>query len=68
MTSFSKLKQQISGSPVHTPSYKTPISEEYYHKPNITSPQGRKANATFVILGETNVRSNEPLLINLYSP
>ena len=56
------MKQHIAG-PVNKPFYKTPIPDDYYHKSNITSPQGRKANAAFVILGDTNVYLNESLLM-----
>ena len=53
------MKEHIAG-PVNPPSYKIPVPDEYYHKSNNTSPQGRKANAVFVILGDTNVYLNEP--------
>jgi len=50
-TSLRKLK--FGGSPTNT-SYKTAVPEEYYHKPNTTSPQERKANAVFVILARNS--------------
>lgn len=58
-TSLSTIKQKItSGSAPgpHVPPYKVPLAEDYYLKPNITSPQGRKANATIVMLGEQSAR------------
>lgn len=35
----------------HIPPYKIPLGDEYYISPNVTTPLGRKANATFVVLG-----------------
>jgi alpha 1,2-mannosyltransferase len=54
-TSLSALKEHIAGSSAkaNAPFYKTPIPDEYY-KSNITSPQGRKANAVFVILARNS--------------
>ncbi|TEB31240.1 glycosyltransferase family 15 protein [Coprinellus micaceus] len=49
-TSIGNIKQKIGGSGTHVPPYKVPLAEDYYVKPNITSPQGRKANATIVML------------------
>ena len=51
-TSIGSIKQKIGGSGSHVPPYKVPLAEDYYVKPNVTSPQGRKANATIVMLGE----------------
>jgi len=50
-TSLENLKKHLPGANYPSgPPYKTPIPEEYYLKPNHTSPQGRKANAAIVIL------------------
>ncbi|KAJ3549442.1 hypothetical protein NMY22_g886 [Coprinellus aureogranulatus] len=49
-TSLSNIKQKITSGGPHVPPYKVPLAEDYYLKPNITSPQGRKANATIVML------------------
>ncbi|KAL0071397.1 hypothetical protein AAF712_001254 [Marasmius tenuissimus] len=50
-TSLSTLKDSFYpvGSSTNPP-YKNGVPEEYHHKENITSPQGRRANAAFVLL------------------
>jgi alpha 1,2-mannosyltransferase len=51
-TSIENLKKHLGGNEItNSPPYKTVVEEEYYLKPNKTSPQGRKANAAIVILG-----------------
>ena len=57
------MKEHIAGASVNAPFYKIPIPDEYYHKSNNTSPQGRKANAVFVILGDTTGYLNDSLLM-----
>ncbi|KAL0581728.1 hypothetical protein V5O48_000310 [Marasmius crinis-equi] len=48
-TSLSSLKNTLyPDSP--NPPYKDGVPDEYYHKENTTSPQGRRANAAFVLL------------------
>jgi len=49
-TSISNIKEHITGHEAGEPPYKNPIPDEYYVKTNETTPQGRKANAAFVIL------------------
>ncbi|KJA27199.1 glycosyltransferase family 15 protein [Hypholoma sublateritium FD-334 SS-4] len=50
-TSLSQLKNKVVGSPATTAApYKTPVSEDYRTPLNVTSGQGRKANAAIVIL------------------
>jgi alpha 1,2-mannosyltransferase len=53
-TSLTNIKQKITSSSPgpHVPPYKVPLADDYHLKPNITSPQGRRANATIVMLGE----------------
>uniref|UniRef100_A0A0W0F940 Putative glycosyltransferase family 15 protein n=1 Tax=Moniliophthora roreri TaxID=221103 RepID=A0A0W0F940_MONRR len=52
-TSFSNLKNQFD-YPSKEPPYKEGVPDEYYHKENITSPQGRRANAAFVLLARNS--------------
>ncbi|PSR74154.1 hypothetical protein PHLCEN_2v10110 [Hermanssonia centrifuga] len=53
-TSLSSIKSQIAGSKGYPP-YKDGIPEEYYQSNGtIPSPQGRKANATFVLLARNS--------------
>ncbi|KAJ2931372.1 hypothetical protein H1R20_g5751, partial [Candolleomyces eurysporus] len=47
-TSLSTIKDRITSPKV--PPYKVPLADDYYVKKNITSPQGRRANATVVML------------------
>jgi len=50
-TSINKIKEHLGGkgsSPV--PPYKVPIPDDYYVYKNVTSAQGRKANAAIVML------------------
>lgn len=55
-TSLSKLKSVMGGSNTAPsgPPYKIPIPEEYHIQKNVTSPQGRKANAAIVMLGASD--------------
>ncbi|KAF9454503.1 glycosyltransferase family 15 protein [Macrolepiota fuliginosa MF-IS2] len=53
-TSLENLKKHLAGSNDPGPPYKTPVPDEYYLKPNHTSPQGRKANAAIVILARNS--------------
>lgn len=48
-TSLSNIKDRITSPKV--PPYKVPLADDYYIKKNTTSPQGRRANATIVMLG-----------------
>ncbi|THH01251.1 hypothetical protein EW026_g1423 [Hermanssonia centrifuga] len=53
-TSLSSIKSQIAGSKGYPP-YKDGIPEEYYQSNGtVPSPQGRKANATFVLLARNS--------------
>ncbi|PPQ66071.1 hypothetical protein CVT26_010813 [Gymnopilus dilepis] len=50
-TSIENLKKHVVGQQQpNVPPYKVPIPDEYYISKNITSPQGRKANAAIVML------------------
>ncbi|KDR81624.1 hypothetical protein GALMADRAFT_263909 [Galerina marginata CBS 339.88] len=50
-TSISNLKKHVVGSTQpNVPPYKIPIPDDYYVAKNVSSPQGRKANAAIVML------------------
>jgi len=50
-TSLDSIKNQFGVGKGGEPPYRTPVSEDYYVHNNVTSPQGRKANAAIVMLG-----------------
>ncbi|KAG5728003.1 Glycolipid 2-alpha-mannosyltransferase [Termitomyces sp. T112] len=52
-TSFSNIKEKITGSSGKPP-YMEPVPEEYYIKTNKTEPPARRANAVFVILARNS--------------
>lgn len=56
-TSLSNIKEHIAGSNSNIPPYKVPIPDEYYTPDKISSPQGRKANAVIVMLGQCQTTS-----------
>ncbi|KAG7092471.1 hypothetical protein E1B28_008823 [Marasmius oreades] len=53
-TSISNLKNALKPGKPDKPPYKDPVPDEYYVKEDITSPQGRRANATFVLLARNS--------------
>lgn len=53
-TSLSNLKNQFDSIGSGQPPYKDGVPDEYYHKDEPASPQGRRANAAFVLLARNS--------------
>ncbi|KAK7467143.1 hypothetical protein VKT23_004202 [Stygiomarasmius scandens] len=53
-TSLDSIKNQFGVGKGGEPPYRTPVSEDYYVHDNVTSPQGRKANAAIVMLARNS--------------
>lgn len=58
------IKEHLTGAKTNVPPYKVPIPDEYYAPSNVSSPQGRKANAVIVMLGECSDNITQPIKLN----